>query len=64
MKRGAQVVSEIDLYDLLLKGDKSGELTLWIGKRLIVTVEGEKIAGTSVLQEAAKAIDYNKIGPL
>ncbi|MEW6363994.1 MAG: hypothetical protein AB1714_05080 [Acidobacteriota bacterium] len=46
------------------KGNKSGELTLWIGKRLIVTVEGEKIPDTSVLQELAKAVDYSKIGPL
>ena len=46
------------------KGDNSGEVTLWVGKRLIVTVEGDKIADTSILQDVAKAIDYGKIGPL
>lgn len=46
------------------KNQKSGELTLWVGKRLIIEIEGRDLADPSVLHDFANAIDYKKIGPL
>ncbi|MBI2838831.1 MAG: hypothetical protein HYX75_10975 [Acidobacteria bacterium] len=46
------------------KKEKSGELTLMVGKRLIVQIEGHGITDPAVLQEFVSRIDFGKIGPL
>lgn len=44
LKRGNQVVSEFDLYDLLLKGDKSKDLRLKVGDVINVLSVGPQVA--------------------
>lgn len=46
------------------KKNRSADLTLWVGKRLIVVIEGDDVDDPSVLRDFAGAIDYGKIGPL
>lgn len=44
LKRGGRLVSDFDLYDLLLKGDKSGDAALQNGDVIHVTPAGEQVA--------------------
>ena len=46
------------------KDDKDGELTLVVGKRFLVTIEGSDIADTKVLQEFASKLDTGKLTAL
>lgn len=44
LKRGNQVVKEFDLYDLLLKGDKSNDVLLQAGDVIYVPTAGPQVA--------------------
>ncbi|MDR3409545.1 MAG: SLBB domain-containing protein [Formivibrio sp.] len=44
LKRGNKVVSELDLYDLLLKGDKSSDLRLSSGDVIYIPATGPQVA--------------------
>lgn len=53
LRRGGQLVSDFDLYDLLLKGDRSGDAVLQNGDVLYIAPAGEQVAVTgSVNREA------------
>jgi len=53
LRRGGKLVSDFDLYDLLLKGDKSGDVALQNGDVIYVAPAGEQVAVIgSVNQEA------------
>jgi protein involved in polysaccharide export with SLBB domain len=55
LKRGSQVVSEFDLYDLLLKGDKSRDTQLLPGDVIFIPAAGPLVA---VLGSVAKPAVY------
>lgn len=44
LRRGGQLISDFDLYDLLLKGDKRGDMLLHNGDVIHITPVGEEIA--------------------
>ena len=44
LRRGGRLVSDFDLYDLLLKGDRSGDAVLQNGDVLYVAPAGEQVA--------------------
>ncbi|MBA3940845.1 MAG: capsule biosynthesis protein [Sphingopyxis sp.] len=44
LRRGGQLVSDFDLYDLLLKGDKRGDVVLQNGDVVYVAPVGEEVA--------------------
>lgn len=44
LKRGGQLVSDFDLYDLLLRGDKSGDMALRNGDVIHIAPAGEQVA--------------------
>lgn len=44
LRRGGQLVSDFDLYDLLLKGDRSGDAVLQNGDVLYIAPAGEQVA--------------------
>lgn len=44
LRRGGRLVSDFDLYDLLLKGDRSGDAALQNGDVLYVAPAGEQVA--------------------
>jgi protein involved in polysaccharide export with SLBB domain len=46
LKRGGAIVSELDLYDLLLNGDKSKDVTVLPGDILFVPAVGPQVAVT------------------
>ena len=53
LRRGGKLVSDFDLYDLLLKGDKSGDVALQNGDVIYIAPAGEQVAVVgSVNQEA------------
>lgn len=53
LRRGGKLVSDFDLYDLLLKGDKTGDATLENGDVIFVAPAGDQVAVLgSVNQEA------------
>ncbi|MFV0624322.1 SLBB domain-containing protein [Sphingomonas sp. ac-8] len=53
LRRGGQLVSDFDLYDLLLRGDKTGDAVLRNGDVLHIAPAGEQVAVTgSVNREA------------
>jgi protein involved in polysaccharide export with SLBB domain len=53
LRRGGQLVSDFDLYDLLLKGDRSGDVVVQNGDVLYIAPAGEQVAVTgSVNREA------------
>ncbi|MBP2276071.1 polysaccharide biosynthesis/export family protein [Sphingomonas sp. PL20] len=53
LRRGGKLVSDFDLYDLLLKGDKTGDATLENGDVIYVAPAGDQVAVLgSVNQEA------------
>lgn len=53
LRRGGKLVSDFDLYDLLLKGDKSGDAVLQNGDVIYIAPAGEQVAVVgSVNQEA------------
>ena len=53
LRRGGQLVSDFDLYDLLLRGDRSGDAVLQNGDVIYVAPAGEQVAVTgSVNREA------------
>ena len=46
LKRGEKVVSEIDLYDLLLNGDKSKDVSILPGDIVFIPPVGSQVAIT------------------
>ena len=44
LRRGGQLISDFDLYDLLLKGDKSGDLVVQNGDVIYVAPAGVQVA--------------------
>jgi protein involved in polysaccharide export with SLBB domain len=44
LRRGGKLLSDFDLYDLLLKGDKSGDLVLQNGDVIYIAPAGEQVA--------------------
>jgi len=46
------------------KDSKRGELNVFVGKRFLVTVEGNDLADTKVLHEIASKMDFGKIAAL
>ncbi len=44
LRRGGRLVSDFDLYDLLLKGDRSGDAVLQNGDVLYIAPAGEQVA--------------------
>lgn len=44
LRRGGQLISDFDLYDLLLKGDKSGDAVLQNGDVIYLAPAGEQVA--------------------
>ena len=46
------------------KDAKRGELNVFVGKRFLVTIEGDDLADTKVLHEIASKMDFGKIGAL
>ena len=53
LRRGGRLVSDFDLYDLLLKGDKSGDAVLQNGDVIYIAPAGDQVAVIgSVNQEA------------
>lgn len=53
LRRGGQLVSDFDLYDLLLRGDRSGDAVLQNADVIFVSASGEQVAVTgSVNREA------------
>jgi protein involved in polysaccharide export with SLBB domain len=44
LRRGGQLVSDFDLYDLLLKGDKRGDAALQNGDVIYIAPAGEEVA--------------------
>lgn len=44
LRRGGQLVSDFDLYDLLLKGDKRGDAVLQNGDVIYIAPAGEQVA--------------------
>ena len=44
LRRGGQLVSDFDLYDLLLKGDKRGDVVLQNGDVIYIAPVGEEVA--------------------
>ena len=53
LKRGEQVVSEFDVYDLLLKGDKSKDVRLMSGDVLYIPPVGELVAISGSVNQPA-----------
>ena len=46
------------------KDDKRGELNAFVGKRFLVSIEGDELADTRVLHEFASKMDFNKIAAM
>lgn len=44
LRRNGKLVSDFDLYDLLLKGDRSGDISLQNGDVIYITPAGEQVA--------------------
>lgn len=53
LKRGTQVVAELDLYDLLLRGDKSGDVRLLPEDVIFIPQAGPQIAAAGNLKSPA-----------
>lgn len=53
LKRGAQVVTELDLYDLLLKGDKSEDVRLLPEDVVYIPQAGPQVAAAGSLRNPA-----------
>jgi len=61
LRRGGTLVSDFDLYDLLLKGDKSGDAVLQNGDVIYVAPAGEQVAVVgSVNREAIFELGPNE----
>lgn len=43
LRRGGKLISDFDLYDLLLKGDRSGDVVLQNGDVIYITPAGEQV---------------------
>jgi hypothetical protein len=46
------------------KDAKRGELNVFVGKRFLVTIQGDELADTKVLHEIASKMDFGKIASL
>ena len=46
VKRGGQIINEFDLYDLLLKGDKSKDIRLQHGDMIFIPIRGDLVGVT------------------
>ena len=53
LKRGAQTVTNFDLYDMLAKGDKSGDMTLRDGDVIYIPAVGPLVALTGNVKQPA-----------
>lgn len=53
LRRGGKLVSDFDLYDLLLKGDRSGDAVLQNGDVIYITPAGEQVAVTGSVNRQA-----------
>jgi polysaccharide export outer membrane protein len=66
LKRNSAVVSEIDLYDLLLKGDKSKDARLLPGDVVFIPTAGPQVAVAGSIRSAAvfELKDEHTVGEL
>lgn len=53
LRRGGQLVSDFDLYDLLLKGDKRGDVALQNGDVLYIAPAGPQVAVVGAINRQA-----------
>ena len=53
LKRGAQTISTFDLYDMLVKGDKSGDISLRDGDVIYIPEVGPLVALTGNVKQSA-----------
>ncbi|MET0307470.1 MAG: SLBB domain-containing protein [Sphingomonas sp.] len=53
LKRGGKLVSDFDLYDLLLKGDKSGDAVLQNGDVIYIAPAGPQVAVVGAINRQA-----------
>lgn len=53
LKRGGRVVTTLDLYDFIAKGDKSRDLPLQAGDVIVIPPVGPRVAVTGALDTAA-----------
>lgn len=53
LKRGNAVAGEVDLYDLLLKGDKSGDVRLLPGDMIFIPTTGPQVAVVGSIRNSA-----------
>ena len=61
LRRNGQLISDFDLYDLLLKGDRSGDVVVQNGDVIFIAPAGEQVAVTgSVNREAIFELAPNK----
>jgi len=61
LRRGGQLISDFDLYDLLLKGDRSGDVVVQNGDVIYIAPAGEQVAVTgSVNHEAIFELGPNE----
>lgn len=63
VRRGSQVVTELDLYDLILRGDKSHDIRLESGDTLFIPAIGPQVAmAGSVRHPAIYELRYDASG--
>lgn len=53
LKRNGKTVATLDLYDFLIRGDKSGDLSLMSGDVIVIPPVGPRIAVTGAFDQAA-----------
>jgi protein involved in polysaccharide export with SLBB domain len=53
LRRGGRLISDFDLYDLLLKGDKSGDATLQNGDVIFIAPAGAQVAAIGSVNNEA-----------
>ena len=53
LKRNGKTVATFDLYDFLIRGDKSGDLSLMSGDVIVIPPVGSRIAVTGAFDQAA-----------
>jgi len=53
LKRGGKIISTIDLYDFIARGDKSRDLPLMSGDVIVIPPVGSRVAVTGAFDQAA-----------
>ncbi len=53
LKRGGQLIAELDLYDFIAKGDKLGDHSLQPGDVIVIPPAGARVAVTGAYDQAA-----------